>query len=150
MENQKILVVEDNPTNLKLIKSLLGLGKYEVLEAMDATTGIQLAQQHKPDLILMDIQLPGMDGLTATRELKKNPAFENIPIVAITAHAMQGDDTKALEAGCAGYISKPVDTRNFLQKVSDFLHHKIDIQNTRLMTSKLTRSPSARDLKPSD
>jgi len=126
MENQKILVVEDNPTNMKLIRGLLGIGKYEIVEAMDATTGIQLAKEHKPDLILMDIQLPGMDGLTATRELKKDPAFQDIPVVAITAHAMQGDDTKALEAGCAGYISKPVDTRTFLEKISGFLQQKID------------------------
>jgi len=121
MENQKILVVEDNPTNLKLIKSLLQIGKYEVLEAMDATTGIQLAQQHKPDLILMDIQLPGMDGLSATQALKKDMALKDIPVVAITAHAMQGDDNKALEAGCDGYISKPLDTRSFLEKIPRFL-----------------------------
>jgi two-component system cell cycle response regulator len=88
---------------------------------MDATTGIQLAQEHKPDLILMDIQLPGMDGLTATRELKKDPALKEIPVVAITAHAMQGDDKRAIEAGCAGYISKPLDTRNFLERIPQFL-----------------------------
>jgi len=79
MENQTILVVEDNPTNLKLITSLLGIGKYEVIEAMEATTGIQLARQHRPALILMDIQLPGMDGLTATREIKKDPLLKDIP-----------------------------------------------------------------------
>jgi two-component system cell cycle response regulator len=121
MENKKILVVEDNPMNLKLIKSLLEIGKYEVIEAMEATTGIKLAQQHRPDLILMDIQLPGMDGLTATRELKKDPELKDIPVIAITAHAMQGDDKKAFEAGCTGYISKPLDTRNFLEKISPFL-----------------------------
>ena len=120
MENKKILVVEDNPMNLKLIKSLLEIGKYEVIEAMEATTGIQLAQQHRPDLILMDIQLPGMDGLTATRELKKDPELKDIPVVAITAHAMQGDDQKALDAGCTGYISKPLDTRSFLEKIPQF------------------------------
>jgi two-component system cell cycle response regulator len=125
-KNQTILVVEDNPTNLKLIKSLLGIGKYEVFEAMDALTGIQLAQLHKPDLILMDIQLPGMDGLTATRELKKDPALKDIPVVAITAHAMQGDDKKALDAGCTGYITKPLDTRSFMEKIPQFLDkHKI-------------------------
>ncbi|KPK02041.1 MAG: hypothetical protein AMK71_03600 [Nitrospira bacterium SG8_35_4] len=121
MENQKILVIEDNPTNLKLIRSLLGIANYEVIEAMDATTGIQLAQQHKPDLILMDIQLPGMDGLSATRALKKEPALKDIPVVAITAHAMQGDEKKALDAGCRGYISKPLDTRSFLEKIHQFL-----------------------------
>ena len=130
MENKKILVVEDNPLNLKLIKSLLEVGKYEVIDAMDATTGIQLAQQHRPDLILMDIQLPGMDGLTATRELKKDPALKDIPVVAITAHAMQGDDTNALEAGCSGYISKPIDTRSFLKKIPQFLQHNESIRKT--------------------
>jgi two-component system cell cycle response regulator len=121
MNNQKILIIEDNPTNLKLIRSLLGIGKYEVIEAMDADTGIQYAQQHRPDLILMDVQLPGMDGLSATRKLKKEPALKDIPVVAITAHAMQGDDKKALEAGCAGYISKPLDTRKFLERIAQFL-----------------------------
>jgi len=121
MENQTILVVEDNPTNLKLITSLLGIGKYEVIEAMEATTGIQLARQHRPALILMDIQLPGMDGLTATREIKKDPLLKDIPVVAITAHAMQGDDKKAIASGCEGYISKPLDTRNFLARISNFL-----------------------------
>ena len=121
MKSQKILVVEDNPINLKLIRSLLEIGKYEVIEAMNAITGIQLARQHEPDLILMDIQLPGMDGLSATRELKKDPALKDIPVVAITAHAMQGDDKKALNAGCAGYVSKPLDTRSFLKQIPQFL-----------------------------
>jgi CheY-like chemotaxis protein len=121
MANETILVIEDNEMNMKLVRSLLQLEKYNVLEAIDAETGIQIARENHPDLILMDIQLPGMDGLTATREIKNDPPMKDISVVALTAYAMQGDKEKALKAGCSGYISKPIDTRNFLHKVSHFL-----------------------------
>jgi CheY-like chemotaxis protein len=120
MNNPTILVIEDNALNMKLVKSLLKIGNYTVLEAEDAETGIRLARERKPDLILMDIQLPGMDGLTATRILKEDTAVNGTPIIALTSHAMEGDEQKALNAGCAGYISKPIDTRAFLQSIESY------------------------------
>ena len=115
MANETILVVEDNEMNLKLVRSLLQLAKYRIIEATDAEKGIRLAREQRPELILMDIQLPGMDGLNATRLLKEDPDLQATPILALTSYAMQGDEKKALEAGCAGYITKPIDTRNFLK-----------------------------------
>lgn len=104
----KILIVEDNPTNLKLASLLLHRVGHEVLTAIDAEDGMELALTEHPDLILMDIQLPGMDGLTATRKLKQNPASAAIPIIALTALAMKDDQAKALNAGCDAYIAKPL------------------------------------------
>ncbi|MDY7033605.1 MAG: response regulator [Thermodesulfobacteriota bacterium] len=120
-EHGTVLVVEDNELNMKLIRGLLSLDKYQVLEATDAETGIQIAREHKPDLILMDIQLPDMDGLKATQIIKEDPLLKAVPIVAVTSHAMQGDDKKAFDAGCDGYISKPIDTRNFLTTIEQYL-----------------------------
>ena len=121
MKNKTILVVEDNDLNMKLVKSLLEIGDYHVLEAMEAQTGIQLAREHRPDLILMDIQLPGMDGLTATRIIKGDNALKDIPVVAITSYAMEGDESKTREAGCTGYIAKPIDTRSFLDNITQYM-----------------------------
>jgi CheY-like chemotaxis protein len=116
-----ILVIEDNDLNMKLVRSLLKMGNYEMLEALDAETGINLTRKHRPDLILMDIQLPGMDGLRATRMIKDDPDLKSIPIVAVTSYAMQGDDVKASEAGCAGYITKPINTKEFLKTIEQYL-----------------------------
>ena len=124
LANETDLVIEDNEMNMKLVRSLLQLGKYSVLEAVDGENGIQLARKHHPDLILMDIQLPGMDGLTATREIKNDSVMKEIPVVALTSYAMQGDEEKARDAGCAGYLSKPIDTRSFLKKIGQFLARK--------------------------
>lgn len=121
MATKTILVVEDNALNMKLVKSLLTIGKYDMVEAPDAETGITLAREKKPDLILMDIQLPGMDGLTATRIIKEDPSVKDIPVVAFTSFAMEGDEEKATEVGCAGYITKPLDTQNFLKTVEHYL-----------------------------
>ncbi len=121
MANETVLVIEDNEMNMKLARSLLQIGKYSVLEAVDAEVGIQLARENHPDLILMDIQLPGMDGLAATREIKSDPTMKDISIVALTSYAMQGDEEKARDAGCAGYISKPIDTRSFIETVGKYL-----------------------------
>jgi len=120
MTEKVVLVVEDNMLNMKLIRSLLQRGKYRVLEAENAEAGLAVAHQSRPDLILMDIQLPGMDGLVATRILKEDPILREIPVLALTAHAMAGDEQKALEAGCSGYITKPLDTRNFLNTLEPF------------------------------
>jgi len=123
MGKRTILLIEDNELNLKLVRSLLQLGNYNVLEAIDAETGIQLAREQQPDLILMDIQLPGMDGLRATQIIRKDPDFRDIPVVALTSYAMQGDEKKAKSVGCIGYIVKPIDTRSFLDSVAGYLSH---------------------------
>ena len=107
----RILVVDDNATNLKLVSDLLAFEGYEVLKAMDAEAAQVILAASLPDLILMDIALPGMDGLTFTRLLKADPRTSHIRIVALTAFAMKGDDQKAIDAGCDGYITKPIDTR---------------------------------------
>ena len=121
MENKEILVIEDNQLNMKLVRSLLHLGKFKVREAMDAETGIKLAREQQPDLILMDIQLPGMDGLSATKIIRKDPDLSDIPVVALTSYAMQGDEEKAKSVGCVGYIAKPIDTRSFLDTLAGYL-----------------------------
>ena len=121
MANDKILVIEDNPMNMMLIRDLLQLEGWKVLEAMDAENGIQLAREQLPALILMDIQLPGMDGLGATRIINGDPQLKNIPVVALTSYAMQGDMDKAKQAGCVGYITKPIDTRNFAKVLAQYL-----------------------------
>jgi CheY-like chemotaxis protein len=122
MANEKILVIEDNQMNMMLVRDLLQLGGYTVLEAMDAEKGVQLAREHLPDLILMDIQLPGMDGLEATRIIGQDPVLKKVPVVAMTSYAMKGDEQMAREAGCVGYIAKPLDTRSFSNTVSGFLN----------------------------
>ena len=121
MGNETILVIEDNELNMKLVRSLLKMGNYDVIEAIDAEKGMQLARKNHPDLILMDIQLPGMDGLSATKILKADPSLREIPIVALTSHAMEGDDKRALSAGCDGYIAKPIDTKTFLTTIGQYL-----------------------------
>lgn len=121
MGRDKILVVEDNALNMKLVRALLQLENYNVLEADSAETGIRLAKEHHPSLILMDIQLPGMDGFSATRMIKADPDLADVPVVALTALAMIGDRQKALDAGCAGYISKPLDTKAFPGLIAGFL-----------------------------
>lgn len=117
----KILVIEDNETNMELAITLIVASGHSALEARTAEEGIQKAKSEMPSLILMDISLPGMDGLTATGLLKKDPETNHIPVVALTAHAMKGDEAKALEAGCCGYLTKPIDTRAFPAELKRFL-----------------------------
>ena len=117
----RILIVEDNPMNMELASDLLELDGHDVLQAEAAQEGLDLASAEKPELILMDVQLPGMDGLTATQRLRERDDTKDIPVVAMTAHAMEGDDKKAYRAGCMGYITKPIDTAQFRQQVTDFL-----------------------------
>jgi len=117
----KILVVDDNATNLKLVSTLLEFEGYDILTAVDAEEAQVLLATTLPDLILMDIALPGMDGLTLTRKLKAEERTRSIRIVALTAFAMKGDDQKALDAGCDGYITKPIDTRKLPDQVAEFL-----------------------------
>lgn len=117
----QVLVVEDTPANMKLVCMLLGKAGYRVLQAGNAGDGIALAREHLPDLILMDIQLPGMDGLTATRLLKEAETTRHIKVVAVTAFAMKGDEEKMIAAGCDGYIAKPIQYKNFLAEVERIL-----------------------------
>jgi two-component system, cell cycle response regulator DivK len=117
----RILVVEDNPLNLELMRDILVAEGYEVLEANDGAAGVEIAVLEHPDLILMDLQLPGMDGLEATRRLREHPAFATMPIIAVTAHAMRGDDERAMAAGCTGFITKPIRVREFASAVAGFL-----------------------------
>jgi CheY-like chemotaxis protein len=121
MKTNTILIIEDNALNMKLARSLLNVGNFLTLEALNAEDGIKLAKEHLPDLILMDIQLPGINGLEATSRLKSNDHVKHIPIIALTSYAMQGDEEKALQAGCTGYITKPIDTRKFLKTIEHYL-----------------------------
>lgn len=117
----RILVVEDNPLNLELVTDLLEANGFVVLTARTADEGIHLACRRSPDLILMDVSLPGLDGLAATKALRAHPETRHLPIIALTAHAMKGDEQLALDAGCDGYLAKPIDTRSFGSKVAGFL-----------------------------
>lgn len=116
-----ILVVEDTPLNAEMVTDLLESDGHEVVVATSAEEGLELARRVRPALILMDISLPNMDGLAATQVLKADPATRNIPVVALTAHAMHGDEARVREAGCAGYLTKPIDTRTFCSRVAAFL-----------------------------
>jgi len=121
METQKILIIEDNKLNLKLIRTILLISNFKVFEAENAEVGFQIIEEHRPDIILMDIQLPGMDGLTATRRIKTSEAYKDIPVIALTAKAMDGDEQKALAAGCDGYIVKPINTQGFISTLNNCL-----------------------------
>jgi two-component system cell cycle response regulator DivK len=114
----KILIIEDNPANLTLATFLLQSAGHSVLSAKDAETGLTTAREEQPDLILMDIQLPGMDGLEATALLKSDRATSDIPVIALTALAMKGDEERIRAAGCDGYIAKPLAYRDFLTTIA--------------------------------
>jgi len=121
---ETILLVEDNAVNRDLLQFLLSSQGYQVLEAGTAQEAFEILKTERPDLILMDIQLPGMDGLEATKKLKGDPATQDIPVVAVTSYAMKGDREQALAAGCVGYIAKPIDKTTFLQQVGAHLASK--------------------------
>ena len=124
--NKKILLVEDNEMNRELATDLLELAGYVIIPAETAEEGLKLAREELPDLILMDISLPGMDGIEAAGILKQDDETKDIPVVALSAHAMKGDEEKALVAGLIGYITKPIDTRAFSTEVGRFLGMKND------------------------
>jgi CheY-like chemotaxis protein len=117
----RILVVEDNPLNLKLAAVLLRTAGHEVVPAFDAEEAEEALARAVPDLILMDLGLPGKDGYSLTRELRQRPATAEVPILAVTSFAMKGDEEKALEAGCTGYLAKPIDGPTFLRRVQQLL-----------------------------
>lgn len=122
--NEKILIVEDNEINMKLIKAILKTKGYILVEAKDGEEALQAVVIERPDLILMDIQIPKIDGLEATRRIRKMEELGNTLIIALTAHAMEGDREKILDAGCDGYIAKPIDTRTFPLEVEAILSKK--------------------------
>jgi CheY-like chemotaxis protein len=121
MPSERILIVDDNLSNLKLVRILLSAEGYDVRTATDAPKALDAIREARPRLILMDIQLPGMDGLTLTRQLRADPATRDIRVLALTAYAMRGDDQRALDAGCDGYIPKPIDTRALPKIVAEHL-----------------------------
>lgn len=123
-----VLVVEDNPVNMELVTDLLECRGLSVLQASDAEQGILLAVTHQPDIILMDVALPGMDGLEATRILRQDSRTQIIPVLALTAHAMSGDAAKAMAAGCVGYLAKPINTRLFAATVLQFIESERPLQ----------------------
>jgi CheY-like chemotaxis protein len=121
MAGAPILIVDDNPQNLKLARVILTVEGYEVQTAADAEEALRVLGSFTPRLILMDLQLPGMDGLQLTRHLRRDPAWQHVRIVALTAYAMKGDEEKALAAGCDGYITKPIDTERLARLVAEQL-----------------------------
>lgn len=124
--SEKILIVEDNEINMKLIKTILKTKGYLLSEARDGEEVLQAVVRERPDLILMDIQIPKIDGLEATRRIRKMEGLGNTLIVALTAHAMEGDREKILEAGCNGYIAKPINTRTFIEEIEAMLAKKME------------------------
>jgi two-component system, cell cycle response regulator DivK len=119
--DKRILVIEDTEDNRRIIGDLLTSVGYEVIEAVDGEEGVAMAESHRPDLILMDIQLPEMDGYEATRRIRAIPQLAEVPIIAVTSYALSGDEAKARAAGCDGYIAKPFSPRELLAKVREFL-----------------------------
>ena len=118
---KRILVVEDQEDNRRIVRDLLSASGYQLVEATTGEEGLKLAATEKPDLILMDIQLPGMDGYEVTRRIKANPELTHIPIIVVTSYALSGDDKKAFDAGCNGYVTKPFSPRVLLAKIREFL-----------------------------
>ncbi len=118
---KRILVVEDQEDNRQILRDLFASADYETIEARTGDEGVHMAEAHRPDLILMDIQLPGIDGYEATRRIKVNPALSHIPIIAVTSYALSGDAGKARDAGCTEYITKPYSPRQLLATVRKYL-----------------------------
>jgi two-component system, cell cycle response regulator DivK len=119
--SKRILVVEDTEDNRRIIRDLLTNFGYELIEAMDGAEGVALAEDQRPDLILMDIQLPVVDGYEATRRIRAIPGLARVPIIAVTSYALSGDEAKARAAGCDGYVAKPFSPRQLLAKIREFL-----------------------------
>ena len=119
--SKKILVVEDTEDNRQILRDLLSMAGYEMVEAHDGAEGVAKAAEHKPDLILMDIQMPVMDGYEATRRIKADPALKSIPIIVVTSYALSGDEEKARRAGCDDYVAKPFSPRALLAKIKAYV-----------------------------
>ena len=119
--SKRILVVEDNELNMKLLNDVLEAHGYDVMSTTHGEVAVEWARQHRPDLILMDLQLPDLSGLEATRQLKADPDTKDIPVIAVTAFAMAGDEKKALDHGCDAYVAKPIVLKNFLNLIDGFI-----------------------------
>ncbi len=119
--NKRILIIEDHEDNRRIMNVTLSAAGFEMIEAVTGDEGVAMAESERPDLILMDIQLPGIDGYEATRIIKAKPALRHIPIIAVTSYALSGDEVKAKEAGCDAYLAKPFRPRELLAKVREFL-----------------------------
>jgi CheY-like chemotaxis protein len=121
MTTNRILIIEDNLLNLELVTDLLAANGFMICSAQTAEDGLRLAHELLPDLVLMDFSLPGMDGLAATKKIKSDPATSHLSVVGLTANAMKGDAEAALNAGCDGYLTKPIDTRTFVTAVTEII-----------------------------
>jgi len=121
MAGKRILVIEDHEENRRLLRDLLTSFGYELIEAVTGEDGLTAAEMQVPDLVLMDIQLPGIDGYETTRRIKANPALRQIPVIAVTSYALSGDDVKAFAAGCDAYVTKPFDPAELLEKIRKYL-----------------------------
>ena len=119
--SKRILVVEDHEDNRRIMRDHLTSSGYDVIEAVTGVEGVSAAETHRPDLIVMDIQLPGIDGYEATRRIKANPNLQKVPIIVVTSYALSGDDMKAFEAGCDAYVAKPFSPRELLAKIREYL-----------------------------
>jgi two-component system cell cycle response regulator DivK len=119
--SRRVLVIEDHEDNRRIVRDLLTSAGYELLEATTGEDGVAMAERERPDLILMDIQLPDLDGYEATRRIKANPTLRAIPIIAVTSYALSGDDQKALAAGCDAYVTKPFSPRALLAKIREYV-----------------------------
>jgi two-component system cell cycle response regulator DivK len=128
MNSRSILVVDDNESNLRLMEALLETEGYVVKTALEAKEAMLVLETFEPQLILMDLQLPGMDGLEFTRLLKQDPARRHISVVALTAYAMKGDEEKAIAAGCNGYLTKPIDTRSLPKSIATYMNNSRDFE----------------------
>jgi two-component system cell cycle response regulator DivK len=119
--SKRVLVIEDQEDNRRIVRDLLATAGYEILEAVTGEEGVVAAEANRPDLILMDIDLPGVNGYEATRRIKANPTLAKIPIIAVTSYALSGDDQKAFAAGCDAYVTKPFSPRALLAKIREYL-----------------------------
>jgi two-component system, cell cycle response regulator DivK len=119
--SKRILAIEDHEENRRILRYLLASAGYELIEAVTGEEGLTLAETSHPDLILMDIQLPGLDGYEVTRRIKTNPALRHIPIIVVTSYALSGDDVKAFQAGCDAYVTKPYVPRTLLAKIREYV-----------------------------
>ena len=119
--NKRILVIEDQEDNRQIVRDLMTASGYDLIEATTGEEGLAAAARERPDLILMDIQLPGIDGYEVTRRIKANPQLKKIPIIAVTSYALSGDDAKAFAAGCDAYVTKPFVPRQLLAKIREYL-----------------------------
>jgi len=119
--SKRILVIEDHEENRRLLRDLLTSFGYELIEAVTGEAGVTAAEKERPDLVLMDIQLPGIDGYETTRRIKANPVLRDTPVIAVTSYALSGDDVKAFAAGCDAYVTKPFDPAELLEKIKGFL-----------------------------